>query len=236
MMSFQFSRIADLTQPLSEDSPNYEGSEKSPFEARALGDHDRDGYFSRHLSLPEHFSTHMDAPAHFCRTGWTLDQIPPERLMGPLAVLDIRSRCAADPDYELSLDDVAQWEARHGRVPVGAVLLADSGWSAYWNDMKRYRGGGFGEVMHFPGFHHDAVRYLVEQRGVVGFGIDTMGVDHGPSDRYLNHYYNGAHNIYHLENLADMSGLPPSGAYLLALPAKLRGGSGGPVRVLALVP
>src|SRR5437868_3017337 len=104
-----FSRIIDLTHPLSEKNPNWEGSAQSPFSAKELGNFQREGYFSRVVTLPEHFGTHMDAPAHFCATGWKVDQIPADRFIGPLVVLDVRKQCAPNPDYEISGGDVASW-------------------------------------------------------------------------------------------------------------------------------
>ena len=119
-----FRAVIDLTQPLSENFPNWEGTEKSPFEAKPLGRVEKDGYFTRTISLPEHFATHMDAPAHFAAGAWTVDQIPPERLIGPLVVLDVTAQVKANADYEITVADVARWERAYGQVPPGAIVLA----------------------------------------------------------------------------------------------------------------
>lgn len=232
----QFSQVVDLTQPLSEDFPNWEGTAKSPFEARKLGDIDRDGYFSRSISLPEHFATHMDAPAHFAKGAWTVEQIPPERLIAPLVVLDATSKVEQDPDYQVGVEDIAAWERVHGPIPAGAVVVANTGWSLRAGDMRKYRNADEKGVRHFPGYSLDAVKFLVESRNIVGLGIDSMSVDYGPSQDYPVHQYTAAHNLYHLENVRDPGQAPAAGALLVAAPAKLRGGSGGPVRILALVP
>jgi len=230
-----FRTILDLTQPLSEKFPNWEGTEKSPFEAKPLGRIEKDGYFSRHISLPEHFATHMDAPAHFAAGAWTVDQIPPERLIGPLVVLNVTAQSKADADYQITVEDVARWEQAHGQIPPGAIVLARTGWAARAGSMKDYRNADDKGAMHFPGFLPETVRFLVEARNLYGLGIDTMSVDYGASSSYPVHQYTAQHNVYHLENVADLSAVPEAGALLVAAPAKLAGGSGGPVRILALV-
>lgn len=230
-----FRAVLDLTQPLSEKFPNWEGTEKSPFEAKPLGDMEKDGYFTRTISLPEHFATHMDAPAHFAADAWTVDQIPPSHLIGPLVLLDVTAQSKANADYQVTVDDVARWERAHGQIPAGAIVLARTGWAARAGSMKDYRNPDAKGVKHFPGFLPETVKFLVEARHIVGLGIDTMSVDYGASDTYPVHSYTAKHNVYHLENVADLSAVPEAGALLIAAPAKLEGGSGGPVRILALV-
>lgn len=230
-----YTLVYDLTHPASEKFPNWEGSEKSPFEARKLGDLERDGYFSRSICTQEHFATHMDAPAHFAAGRWTVDQIPPERLIGPLVVLNVAPKIRAKADYQITEDDVTLWEQANGRIPAGAIVLARTGWASRAASMKDYRNADSSGVMHFPGFTLEAAKLLVEGRGVVGLGIDTLSVDYGPSQSFPVHKYTAARSVYHLENVADMSRVPEAGAILVAAPAKLAGGSGGPVRILALV-
>lgn len=230
-----FTLVYDLTHPESEKFPNWEGTEKSPFEARELGNLERDGYFTRFICTQEHFATHMDAPAHFAAGRWTVDQIPPERLIGPLVVLNVAPKIQAKGDYQITEDDVALWEQANGKIPVGAIVLARTGWASRAASMKEYRNADAAGVKHFPGFTLEAVKFLVEGRGIVGLGIDTLSVDYGPSQSYPVHKYTAARSVYHLENVADMSRVPEAGAILVAAPAKLAGGSGGPVRILALV-
>ncbi len=231
----EFTHVVDLTHTVSERSPNWEGTEKSPFEARQLGRIDKDGYFSRVISLPEHFSTHMDAPAHFAAGAWTVDQVPADRLIAPLVVLDVTAAAEKNADYEVSVEDIARWEQANGHVPSGAVVLARTGWSARWDSMQRYRNADTKGAMHFPGFSLDAVKFLVEARGITGLGIDTMSVDRGASNTWPVHRYTASKNIYNLENVADLDQVPATGALLTVAPAKLTGGSGAPVRLLALV-
>jgi kynurenine formamidase len=231
-----FTGAIDLTHAISEKAPNWEGTPKSPFEARQLGRIEKEGYFSRHVSLPEHFATHIDAPAHFAQASWTVDQIPPDHLIAPLVLIDISAKCKTNPDYLLSMEDVVAWEQAHAHVPPGAVVVARTGWASRWNSMADYRGvAGPGGTMHFPGFSIDAVKFLVEARSIYGLGIDTLSVDNGASKDFPVHRYTSGRNVYHLENVADLSAVPASGAVLIASPAKLEGGSGGPVRIFALL-
>jgi kynurenine formamidase len=230
-----FSLVYDLTHPESEKFPNWEGTEKSPFEARERGNLERDGYFSRYVTLPEHFATHMDAPAHFAAGRWTVDQIPPERLIGPLVVLNVAPKIQSNADYQITVDDVTLWEQANGKIPAGAIVLAHTGWASRAASMKDYRNADAAGSMHFPGFLLETAKFLVEGRGIVGLGIDTLSVDYGLSKTYPVHKYTAARSVYHLENVADLSRVPEAGAILVAAPAKLAGGSGGPVRILALV-
>ncbi len=230
----EFRAAIDLTHTISESSPNWEGTAKSPFEAKQLGHIDKDGYFSRQITLPEHFSTHIDAPAHFAAGAWTVDQIPPEHLITPLAVIDVWKKASANAEYEVSLEDIAAYEQEHGHIPPGAVVLARTGWAERWSSMPRYRNAD-AKGMHFPGFSEPAAKFLVDARQISGLGIDTLSVDPGGSATYPVHHYVAQHNVYNLENVADLGQVPPSGAILIVAPAKLLGGSGGPVRLFALL-
>jgi kynurenine formamidase len=178
----------------------------------------------------------MDAPAHFARGTWTVDQIPAERLMRPLVVLDVSAKAQSNPDYRISVEDVANWERDNGQVPQGAVVLARTGWASRWNSMKDFRNADAKGVPHFPGYAQETARFLVEGRNIVGLGIDTLSVDYGPSKDYPVHHYCALKSVYHLENVANLSQAPEAGATVVVAPVKLEGGSGAPVRVLALVP
>jgi kynurenine formamidase len=169
-------------------------------------------------------ATRIEAPAQQVAGHWTIDQVPPERLVAPLVVLDVRSRVAANPDYQVSLDDIARWETANGHVPPGAVVMARTGWEASPTSRP---------IAH-PGFSSDAVRFLVEGRVVFGVGIDTPSVDSGsqgvPVRRYL-----GENRIYALENVANLDRAPSSGAMVIIAPSKIGNGAQAPVRLLALV-
>ncbi len=227
-------RIIDLTHTISEGNPAWPGDTRA-YEASINARAEEAGYFSRSFWILEHFSTHIDAPAHFPPGKATVDEIPPHRLVGPAVVIDIRAQAAEDTDYRLRVADVNAWEERHGRIPAGAIVLARTGWAARWPDEPRYRNTDEAGLMHFPGFSVEAVQLLIE-RDVSGLGIDTFSVDYGPSKEFEVHRLSHGAGLYHLENLADLSALPETGAYLVVAPMKLEGGSGGPVRVFALVP
>lgn len=230
-----FQHIIDLTHNLNDHSPNWEGTEKSPFEAKTLGDIDRDGYYSRIFTTQEHYGTHVDAPAHFAKGAWTLDQIPPDRLVRPLVVIDVRAGAKNDPEYQVNMSDVARWEDAHGMIPDAAVVCAYTGWDERWNSMKRYRDERDDHLTHYPGFSLEAVKFLVDSRNVVGLGIDTMSVDIGATTTYPVHQFTSKQGVYHLENLASLGLVPPAGATIVVAPIKLEKGSGGPARIFALV-
>ena len=227
--------VIDLTHSINGHVPTYELSEKSIYQVKTSATFEKDHYFARNISLPEHYGTHIDAPAHFARGSWTVDQIPAERLVVPLVIIDVHQPATANPDYQLSVDDIATWEQKHGQVPMGAVVMARTGWDDRWNSEKSYRNADAKGVMHFPGFSLDAAKFLVEGRNVAGLGIDTLSIDYGPSKDFEVHQYTLAHGLYHLENVASLAQTPESGATVVVGPAKLEGGSGGPVRILALV-
>ena len=229
-----FSRIVDIGHALGPDNPAWPGDEK-PFEAVPNATMEKDGYFTRKFTSLEHFGTHLDAPAHFVKGGWTVDQIPAERLYGPAVVLDAREEARANADYLLAPGKIAQWESRHGRIPKGAIVVMRTGWAERWADAARYRNMDAAKVMHFPGYSVEAVKVLIE-RGVVGLTIDTMSVDYGVSKDFPVHQLSHGAKLFHVENLADVTALPEAGAYLVVAPIKLEGGSGGPARVFALMP
>ncbi len=230
-----FRTIVDLTHDLNDRSPNWEGTEESPYQATELGNIDRDGYYSRIFTTQEHYGTHLDAPAHFAAGAWTVEQIPVERLVRPLVVVDVRKQCAEDDDYEVSLADITAWEREHGAVPSGAVVLANTGWEEKWNSAKEYRNELSDGLTHYPGFSLEAAQLLVKERGVVGLGVDTMSVEKGATTTYPVHGFTSREGVYHLENLTNLSRVPAAGATIVVAPLKLEKGSGAPARVFVLI-
>jgi kynurenine formamidase len=230
-----FTRVADLTHELGPDTPNYEPTTKPVFQAKDIATVDKAGYFAREITLPEHFGTHIDAPAHFVQGLWTVDQIPVERLVAPLVVLDVRKGASQNPDYQLSVDDIATWEKMNGQIPQGAVVIARTGWESRWNSVKDYRNPDGNGVLHFPGYSEEAARFLVQGRNAIAVGIDTLSIDYGPSKDYPVHKYTLSHSLYQLENVANLASVPESGATVVVAPMKLEGGSGSPVRILSLI-
>jgi len=229
-----FQRVVDLSHSIGPDVPTYELSKTPDFQATTVATVAKDGYFARSISLPEHFGTHLDAPAHFIGGLWTVDQIPPERLVGPMAVLDVSANAAKNADYQISVEDIAAWEKVHGQITPGAVVMVRTGWDDRWNSVTRYRNADANGVMHFPGYSEDAAKFLVEARQVRAIGIDTLSIDYGPSKNFPVHHYTLGHSVYQLENVASLAQAPPTGAIVVVAPMKLEGGSGAPVRILAL--
>jgi kynurenine formamidase len=199
------------------------------------------GYFysSADYAANEHGGTHLDAPVHFHQGGASVDQIPVTKLMAPVVVVDVSPNCAQNPDYRVSADDLTSWEKQHGRIPHGAILLIRTGWGKYWPDKRRYLGTDKpGDVagLHFPGISREAAEFLVKQRNINGDGIDTASIDYGQSKDFIAHQILSAAGIYNLENVANLDRVPATGATLSALPMKITGGTGAPVRIVAMLP
>jgi kynurenine formamidase len=233
-------RLIDLSYPF--DAGTIYWPTAAPFrltpDARGITP---DGYWyaSNSLCASEHGGTHLDAPYHFAEKGWTTERIPLRALVAPAAVVDLRAACAADPDHAATVDEIKAFESAHGAIPDGAVVILWTGWGERWPDRKRYLGDdrpGDAGHLHFPGFSAEAARYLTQVRRVAGVGIDTASIDPGPSRDFQAHRAFAAANAYNLENLDNVERLPPTGATLVALPMKIAGGTGGPVRVLAVLP
>lgn len=227
-------RVLDLSYAINDKLVPWPGDAKF-FEAKVNGTVEKDGYFTRSFWMLEHYGTHLDAPAHFPPGKITVEQIPTRQLFGPAVVLDVRAESAKDPDYRLELARVEEWEKRHGRIPEGAIVLLRTGWASRWPDVARYRNQDAQGKMHFPGFSTEAAKLLLSRK-VSGLGCDTLSTDYGATGDYPVHHLILGAGIYQLENLSDFSELPESGAFLFVAPIKLDGGSGGPVRVFALLP
>ena len=229
----EFSRVIDLTHTAGQNSPTYDVDQK--FTAHVVATPAKEGYFARDIAFPEHFSTHIDAPAHFAAGRWTVDQIPADRLVAPLVIIDVSTQAKKNADYQLSPDDIAEWEKENGTIPQNAVIVLRTGWSEKWDSPKEYRNPDAQGGMHFPGYSLDAAKFLVESRSAIGLGVDTLSVDYGLSKDFPVHHYTAGKSVYHLENVADPWRVPATGALVMVAPAKIEGGSGGPVRILALL-
>ena len=198
-------------------------------------------YAANNFCTAEHGGTHLDAPIHFAAGKRTTDQIPIDGLVGPAVVVDVSEQAAADRDYRVQVADLEGWEAEHGRIPEGAIVLVRTGWGRFWPDRAKYLGTaktGPEAVpeLHFPGLHPDAARWIVENRSVDAVGIDTPSIDYGQSQTFESHQALFASDVPALENVAALDRLPPTGAYVVALPMRIRGGSGGPLRIAGVLP
>jgi len=198
-------------------------------------------YAANNFCMAEHGGTHLDAPVHFSEGRHTAEQIPIMRLIGPAVVVDVSTSAAADPDYQVGVGDLEVWEAEHGRIPDGSILLLHTGWGARWPDRETYLGTSLSgpdavPQLHFPALHPEAAAWLVENRRIDALGIDTPSIDYGQSTLFESHRVLYAENIPAFENVARLDRLPATGAYVIALPMKIAGGSGGPLRIVGVIP
>jgi len=233
--------VIDLTHPFDETTIYWPGGKPFVLERTAFGK-TKMGYFyaSNNFSSAEHLGTHIDAPIHFHEDRRFVDEIPVDQLIGPGVVIDVTKQCAADRDYRITVADIEAHEAAHGRIPDGAIVLLRTGFGAHWPDRQRYMGTDGTELdavakLHFPGLHHDAAKWLTANRKIGAVGIDTASIDYGQSKTYSSHVYLFAANVPALENVAHLDKLPPRGFTVIALPMKIKGGSGGPTRIVAMM-
>jgi kynurenine formamidase len=191
------------------------------------------------FSAPEHGGTHLDAPIHFGEGRLTVDRVPLDHLIAPAVVIDISARARGDDDYRLTRDDVLAFEKANGRIRPGTIVLLRTGWSTRWPDRKAYLGDDTpndATKLHFPSFGPEAARLLIQERRAVAIGVDAASIDAGASQDFMVHRIAAAADVAGIENLTNLNLLPPTGALVFALPMKIEGGSGGPARVVALVP
>jgi kynurenine formamidase len=232
-------RVVDLTYAFDASTIYWPTAKAFEWQKESWGPSAR-GYFyaAARYAASEHGGTHLDSPIHFAEGKARVDEIPVERLMGPAVVIDVSAACAKDRDCLLVVTDIESWEKQHGPISKGAMVLVRTGWGKFWPDKKKYLGDdspGEAGNLHFPGIAPAAARFLVERK-VSGVGIDTASLDHGPSKDFLTHQALGRAGIYGLENVANLDQLPATGATVIALPMKIKGGSGAPTRIIAFLP
>ena len=233
LMARPFKRAVDLTHVITEDFPTYFGTQNLDIET--LFSFDPDGFQMYRWHLVEHTGTHMDAPFHFAPDGMSADEIPLSMLIVPLVVVDIRRKAEENPDAQLTLDDLRRWERRHGRIPKNACVAMNSGWSEKVNTPE-FRNADANGVLHFPGFHVEAAQFLVEERKVHGIAVDTLSLDFGPSPDFAVHYFWLPTNRWGMEAVANLNAVPARGATLIVGGPKVIGATGGPSRLIALIP
>jgi kynurenine formamidase len=232
-------RVLDLTHAFGPDTVYWPTAGGFELQQLAHGRTDK-GFFyaANRFCSAEHGGTHLDAPIHFFEGRRTADEIPVEQLVGAGVRVDVSARCAQDRDHRITVADLVAFEIRNGRIPAGTIVLLQTGWAARWSDRAAYLGTartGAAAVaeLHFPGLHPDAARYLVRERNVKAVGIDTASIDHGPSTLFESHVVLTEANVPVFENVASLDGLPEKGFVVAALPMKIKGGSGGPLRIVA---
>jgi kynurenine formamidase len=200
------------------------------------------GYFysAYNYSAAEHGGTHIDAPVHFAEGRRSVDQVPLEQLIAPAIKIDVSERAAENRDYLISVEDIKVWERRNGRIPDSSIILFQTGWGKFWPDKLSYlgtdaKGEDAVKDLHFPGLDPQAAKWLVENRKISAVGIDTASIDNGQSSNFGSHVELMTNNIPAFENVANLEQVPTSGAHVIALPMKIKGGSGAPLRIVALV-
>ena len=198
-------------------------------------------YASNNFFTSEHGGTHLDAPVHFSQGSHAADEVPLDRLVGPALVIDVTEGSRRSADYLVTVADFEAWEQKNGPIESNAIVLIRTGFSQYWPDAARYlgtteRGPAAVPKLHFPGLHPDAAKWIVANRPIKAIGIDTASIDYGQSTLFESHRTLYAKNIPGLENLTSLERLPARGAFIVALPMKIKGGSGAPLRAIAILP
>ena len=239
--AFPSGRVVDLTYAFDANSVYWPTAEQFKLETDFEGMTDKGYFYSAYrYSAAEHGGTHLDSPVHFAKGRLSVDQLPLQQLMGAAIVVDVTAQCARNVDYLVSVADFQSWERRNGRIQPGTIVLLKTGFGKYYPDRKSYlgtdeRGAAAVAKLHFPGLDPAAARWLTENRSIKAIGLDTASIDRGQSTLFESHRVLFEHNIPAFENVANLDQLPAKGFSVIALPMKIKGGSGGPLRIIALL-
>ena len=234
-------RMIDLTHSYSSDTIDWPTEDGFRFEKEFDGLTDKGYYYAANkFCTAEHGGTHIDAPIHFSKNGMTVDQIPIDSLVGPGVIIDVSEKASDNPDYEVTISDFEEWEEVNGMIPHGAIILLHTGFSRFWPDPIKYmgtnkKGPDAISELHFPGLHPSAASWLVDKRKIKSVGLDTPSIDYGQSKMFETHRILCQNNVTAIENVANLDNLPKTGIYVMALPMKIKGGSGAPLRLVAIV-
>ena len=228
--------VVDLTWKLNEKNAYWPGPGYEPFKLTTIATLEKDGVLSKHFSMPEHLGTHIDAPNHFESDQPDVSELDPGLLIGPGVVIDISARAELDADTLLTVADINEWEETHGRIPDGAIVLLHTGWDRFWGNYSRYKNQDATGNLHFPSFSGDAAKFLIHHRKARGIGLDTLSIDAGLSRDFAVHHLVNNAGRFGLENVASMSKLPARDFYLIVAPIRIEHGTGGPTRILAIIP
>lgn len=238
---FPAGAVVDLSHPFESETVYWPTAGAFKLEKDFEGNTEQGYYYSAYkYAAAEHGGTHIDAPVHFARGRYSVDQIPLQQLMGAAVVVDVTRQAEKSRDYQVTAADLQNWEKHNGRLPPGAILLLRTGFGKYYPDRKKYmgtdeRGAAAVAKLHFPGLHPDAARWLVAHRQIKAIGLDTPSIDYGQSTLFESHRILFEKNIPAFENVANLDQLPVKGFTVIALPMKIKGGSGGPLRIIALL-
>lgn len=235
-------RAVDLTHAFDENTIYWPTEKGFQHDKQFEGVTEGGWYYTAYsVRTAEHGGTHLDAPIHFAADTWTADEVPLSSLILPAVVIDVTDEASGNRDYLLTEQGLKQWEAQHGQIPKGSAVLMNTGFAKFWPNHEQYmgtdkRGPEAVAELHFPGFSESAARFLANERGVAAVGLDTPSIDYGQSKDFIAHQILYSQNIIGFENIASMDELPATGAWIVALPMKIRDGSGGPLRIIALIP
>jgi kynurenine formamidase len=235
-------KLLDLTHPFNADTIFWPTEKGFDFQPGNNGVTEKGYYYAANrFCTAEHGGTHIDAPIHFFAGRHTVDEIELQRLIGEAAVIDVVEKCAAERDYQITLADLRAWEEKNGRQLIDVIVLLRTGYSRHWPDREKYlgtldRSPEAIAKLHFPGLAPEAARWLAEHRAPKAVGVDTASIDYGQSTHFESHVALCEKNIPIFENVTHLDQLPSTGAHLIALPMKITGGSGGPLRIIALLP
>jgi kynurenine formamidase len=234
-------RAIDLTYSFDETTIYWPTAERFKLNTDFEGTTDKGFYYSAYrYTAAEHGGTHLDAPSHFAKGRHSVDQIPLEQLMGNAIVIDVSSQCAGNSDYLVSVADFQNWERKYGRIPNGTIVFLRTGFGKFYPDARKYlgtdeRGAEAVAKLHFPGLDPKAATWLVQNRSLKAIGLDTASIDYGQSSLFESHQILYDKNILAFENVANLDQLPIKNFSVIALPMKIKGGSGGPLRIVAFV-
>ena len=225
----------DLSYPYNESTIYWPTADGFSIETVFEGETDGGYYYSAYnITSAEHGGTHLDAPIHFSEGKHTVDQLSLNQLTGAAVVVDVSERALADNDYLVSVEDFTNWESKHGQLPNDIMILIRTGYGQFWPDAEKYmgtteRGEAAVAKLHFPGLHPDAATWLTTERNIKAIGLDTPSIDYGQSTFFESHRILFKENIPAFENIANLDQLPETGIYVVALPMKIEGGSGGAI-------
>ena len=240
--SFINGKIIDLTHEYSDQTIYWPTENGFELEEEFGGMTEKGYYYSaKKFTAPEHGGTHMDAPIHFAENGKTVEQISIEKLIAPSIVVDISKKALKDSDYQIIQNDFEVWENMHGKIPDGSIVLLQTGYSKYWPNRQKYLGTSkMGDdalsELRFPGLHPDAASWITQNRNVNAIGIDTQSIDFGRSTHFETHRILSKADMPFFENVTNLDQLPPKEFFTIALPMKIKNGSGAPLRLVAIIP
>ncbi|GAV05349.1 hypothetical protein RvY_15497 [Ramazzottius varieornatus] len=237
-------RLLDLSHSFDENTVYWPTiPENSTFHLKTLHEliNSTDGtaYRDKFFQGSEHGGTHMDAPSHFWKNGSSVEKISADKLMGPAVVIDVKEKAATNPVYQVTIQDVVDWEEQHGRIPEGAFVFMNSGWDTFWPDKQtifNFDNTSGTETYHFPAFHPNATDFLVYQRSIKGLGVDTPSTDYGQAKVLGTHIILAKNDLVGFENVRNLGKLTPAGAHVIAIPMKIVDGSGAPLGLLGVNP